>query len=330
MRRRCPGATALGTARLAGWRYVIAAGYGSVARASGRSVFGVLWRLTPRDLAALNIFESLDSGLYRRGMLTVQAGRRAQTRAGLCRAGSAACAARCRATRNASLRPQARGTCRRAISRNCAASRRPIVARARPRPENSRDQRHPSRGHSRPRPGRRLSGLRAGHGAAPRASKAGSGTGAMGLWRQCFPARRNRSLTIIAACRRGPRGARVDAVDVAEGGADLLDLRAATASAFPYCRRCEMKIVRSLAAVSGRSAARPGRQSRKTAAAASDLPPAVGRRCTAMATATRPAPNGPTVAAPAPAGSGREACSNIGPTCQPAAISCVRRTEPAK
>ena len=74
MRRRCPGAAALGTARLAGWRYVIAAGYGSVARASGRAVFGVLWRLTPRDLAALNIFESLDSGLYRRRVLTVQAG----------------------------------------------------------------------------------------------------------------------------------------------------------------------------------------------------------------------------------------------------------------
>jgi len=29
---------------------------------------------------------------------------------------------------------------------------------------------------------------------------------------------------IVAACRHGPRGARVDAVDVAEGGADLLDL----------------------------------------------------------------------------------------------------------
>jgi gamma-glutamylcyclotransferase (GGCT)/AIG2-like uncharacterized protein YtfP len=78
MRRRCPGATALGAARLAGWRYVIVAGYGSVARAAGGSVFGVLWRLTPRDLAALNIFESLDSGLYRRVMLTVQAGAKRQ------------------------------------------------------------------------------------------------------------------------------------------------------------------------------------------------------------------------------------------------------------
>jgi acylphosphatase len=32
-------------------------------------------------------------------------------------------------------------------------------------------------------------------------------------------------LAIIAACRRGPRGARVDVVDVAGGGVDLLALR---------------------------------------------------------------------------------------------------------
>lgn len=74
MATRCRGAVALGPARLSGWRYAIAQGYGSVARASGRDVYGVLWRLTPRDLAALNIFESLDSGLYRRVTLTVEAG----------------------------------------------------------------------------------------------------------------------------------------------------------------------------------------------------------------------------------------------------------------
>ena len=72
MRARCPDALALGPARLCGWRYVIASGYGSVAPASGAAVFGVLWRLGPRGLAALNIFESLDSGLYRRAALTVE------------------------------------------------------------------------------------------------------------------------------------------------------------------------------------------------------------------------------------------------------------------
>jgi gamma-glutamylcyclotransferase (GGCT)/AIG2-like uncharacterized protein YtfP len=74
MTRRCGGAMPLGPAVLRGWRYVIVKGYGSVAPAAGAQVCGVLWRLTPRDLAALNIFESLDSGLYRRAMLTVEIG----------------------------------------------------------------------------------------------------------------------------------------------------------------------------------------------------------------------------------------------------------------
>ena len=57
MAKRCTGATALGPARLTGWRYVIADGYGSIAPASGSHVYGVLWRLTPRDLAALHAYE---------------------------------------------------------------------------------------------------------------------------------------------------------------------------------------------------------------------------------------------------------------------------------
>jgi hypothetical protein len=79
MEMRCPGATALGIAALRGYRYLIARGYGSFVRAPGRCVFGVLWRLTPRDLAALNLFENLDSGLYRRATFTVEiAGKRAR------------------------------------------------------------------------------------------------------------------------------------------------------------------------------------------------------------------------------------------------------------
>lgn len=74
MRKRCGAAVPLGPAALRGWRYVIAQGYGSVAPAPGACVHGVLWQLTPRDLAALNAFESLDSGLYRRAMLTVETG----------------------------------------------------------------------------------------------------------------------------------------------------------------------------------------------------------------------------------------------------------------
>jgi len=72
MAKRCQSARALGPALLRGWRYVIVGGYGSVTPARGMRVFGVLWRLTPRDLAALNTFESLDSGLYRRAVMTVE------------------------------------------------------------------------------------------------------------------------------------------------------------------------------------------------------------------------------------------------------------------
>ena len=58
MRRRCPGARALGTAHLSGWRFIITRdGYASLVRDPGGRVHGVLWRLTPRDLAALTAYE---------------------------------------------------------------------------------------------------------------------------------------------------------------------------------------------------------------------------------------------------------------------------------
>jgi cation transport regulator ChaC len=72
MERRCPTARALGAALLSGWRYVITRdGYASVEPKAGGEVHGVLWRLAPRDLAALNAYESLDTGLYIRRMLAV-------------------------------------------------------------------------------------------------------------------------------------------------------------------------------------------------------------------------------------------------------------------
>ena len=72
MRRRCPGARGLGPARLDGWRFAIMReGYASIMPAPGAAVHGVLWRLTPRDLAALNAYESLDRRLYVRRILPV-------------------------------------------------------------------------------------------------------------------------------------------------------------------------------------------------------------------------------------------------------------------
>jgi gamma-glutamylcyclotransferase (GGCT)/AIG2-like uncharacterized protein YtfP len=64
----CPGAVPLGPATLDGHRFAIAAGgYGTVHPAAGRQVLGVLWRLSDSDLAALDKFEEVPAGLYRRG-----------------------------------------------------------------------------------------------------------------------------------------------------------------------------------------------------------------------------------------------------------------------
>jgi gamma-glutamylcyclotransferase (GGCT)/AIG2-like uncharacterized protein YtfP len=58
MQRRCPGARALGPARLDNWRFVITRdGYASLVRDPGVQVHGVLWLLSPRDLAALDAYE---------------------------------------------------------------------------------------------------------------------------------------------------------------------------------------------------------------------------------------------------------------------------------
>jgi gamma-glutamylcyclotransferase (GGCT)/AIG2-like uncharacterized protein YtfP len=79
MHRRCPTVVTIGAARLDGWRFIVTRdGYASIVPARGAVVHGVLWRVGARDLAALNAYESLDSGLYRRRMLAVRHGSRAR------------------------------------------------------------------------------------------------------------------------------------------------------------------------------------------------------------------------------------------------------------
>jgi gamma-glutamylcyclotransferase (GGCT)/AIG2-like uncharacterized protein YtfP len=66
MRTRCATAREVGTATLAGHRLIITSdGYASVVPEPGGIVHGLVWRLAPRDVAALNAYESLDTGLYR-------------------------------------------------------------------------------------------------------------------------------------------------------------------------------------------------------------------------------------------------------------------------
>lgn len=87
MQNRCPGAKEAGTATLRHHRFVIMTnGYASVISAPGWIVHGVLWRLTPRDLAALNVYENVAGGLYRQARLPVIQG--AKTMAALVYIGS--------------------------------------------------------------------------------------------------------------------------------------------------------------------------------------------------------------------------------------------------
>jgi hypothetical protein len=72
---RCPGAHPLGTATLKHWRFVIGPeGHGSIVPTPGGVVHGVLWRVDTRDIAAINSYEGLDSGLYLRRIMPVRHG----------------------------------------------------------------------------------------------------------------------------------------------------------------------------------------------------------------------------------------------------------------
>jgi cation transport regulator ChaC len=65
MKGRCPAARAIGPATLANYRFFIGIdGWGSVRPSPGDTVHGILWRLTPRDVAALHAYELLHKGLY--------------------------------------------------------------------------------------------------------------------------------------------------------------------------------------------------------------------------------------------------------------------------
>ena len=77
MRARCRGGQAIGPARLDGYEFFVGIdGWGSVRPAPGGVVHGVLWRLTPRDVAALHSYELLHKGLYDVRYLPVRIGAR--------------------------------------------------------------------------------------------------------------------------------------------------------------------------------------------------------------------------------------------------------------
>lgn len=79
MEERCPGATALGAARLRGRRLafdVWSERRGGLAAdippAPGAEVWGVLWRVTEEHAAALDVHEGVARGRYRRAPVRVE------------------------------------------------------------------------------------------------------------------------------------------------------------------------------------------------------------------------------------------------------------------
>jgi gamma-glutamylcyclotransferase (GGCT)/AIG2-like uncharacterized protein YtfP len=73
MHGRCPDACVVGRAELRDHRFLITRdGYASVTAARGGVVHGLLWHISPRDLAALDAYENIDAGLFRRIVLSVQ------------------------------------------------------------------------------------------------------------------------------------------------------------------------------------------------------------------------------------------------------------------
>ena len=75
MARRCPGAQAVGPAIFDDYEFFVGIeGWGSVKPKRGARMHGVLWRLTPRDIAALHAYELLHQGLYDVRYLPVRTG----------------------------------------------------------------------------------------------------------------------------------------------------------------------------------------------------------------------------------------------------------------
>ncbi|MDX1431250.1 MAG: gamma-glutamylcyclotransferase family protein [Gammaproteobacteria bacterium] len=74
---RCPGARQIGVAALEGFRFALdPRGFATVVRDRRARVLGVLWTLSARDERALDAFEAVRHGLYRKERLVVAVGRR--------------------------------------------------------------------------------------------------------------------------------------------------------------------------------------------------------------------------------------------------------------
>ncbi|MEM7778549.1 MAG: gamma-glutamylcyclotransferase family protein [Pseudomonadota bacterium] len=79
MAMRCPGARPRGTAMLRDWRFIISKrGGANVIPAKDARVYGVLWQINGAHIAALNGWEGVAQGVYRRMFLPVMTDRGAR------------------------------------------------------------------------------------------------------------------------------------------------------------------------------------------------------------------------------------------------------------
>jgi hypothetical protein len=74
MQQRCPGAALQGIAVLPDHRLMITAdGFATIVPDQGKRVMGALWQLTESDERALDDYEDIASGFYRRDFIVVEA-----------------------------------------------------------------------------------------------------------------------------------------------------------------------------------------------------------------------------------------------------------------
>jgi gamma-glutamylcyclotransferase (GGCT)/AIG2-like uncharacterized protein YtfP len=72
MALRCPGAAPVGCARLDGYEFFVTVqGVASIREKAGHAVHGLVWTLEQAHLDTLDIYESVDRGLYARSMVAL-------------------------------------------------------------------------------------------------------------------------------------------------------------------------------------------------------------------------------------------------------------------
>ena len=71
MAQRCPGAKLVGGVKLPGWKLVFR-GVADAIQEPGAFCYGGVWHITPDDEAALDTYEGVRHGLYRKEYISIE------------------------------------------------------------------------------------------------------------------------------------------------------------------------------------------------------------------------------------------------------------------